>query len=202
MRRAILKLLYDDHVDSGRPKKYQILELKRKIKDSLGFTPAEVQHNLEYLIQNGFILKKREPYPGPQSQRYGTKKTVYKLSTKAMDLFEGESPFSVEGTFGGIVIHGDSNIVQLGYGNVANIQYQDLYRVLEDLKQGVKISEDLPDDEKIYVVSDITAIQTQLVRSDPDRTFLNKLLNRVRETIALGGGLASLMNAVMRHWPF
>ncbi len=202
IRRAILKLLYEEHVGSGIPKKYQIRGLKGMIKESLGFTPPEIQHNLEYLIQNGFILKEQESYPGPQSRRYGQKRTVYRLSTKAIDLFEGQSAFSTEGLFGGISIQGDNNIVQFGYGNVANVNFRDLFLALEDLKQGVKMTEDLPDVEKIYVVSDITTIQSQLVRPEPDKKLLNRVLSRIRGAITFGGGLASLWNAVIHHWPF
>lgn len=194
--------MYREHTGSGRPRTYQIRELKRLIRTELGFTPAEIQHNLEYLIQNSFIRKWQQPYPGPQSQRYGGKRTLYKLTTKGMDLFEGPSPFSAEGLYAGVVIRGDSNIVQVGQGNIANIEYKDLFAALEDLKQGVKISEDIPDEQKIYAVADISAIQTQLVRSTPDPTLLKRLLGRVRDTIALSGGLASLFSTVIEHWPF
>lgn len=202
IRRRTLKLLFEEHVESGRPKTYQIRALRRKIREKLGFAPAELQHNLEYLIQNGYILKEQEEYPGPQSRRYGQMRTVYKLSTKAIDLFEGQSAFSSEGLFAGIGIRGDHNIVQVGYGNIADVSFIDLSSALEDLKQRVKISEDLPDVQKIYVVADITAIQSQLVKPEPDSRLLNGLLSRVRDAIAVGGGLASLMNTVTQHWPF
>src|SRR5256885_15930191 len=126
IRWQTLRFLYEERIKSGTRKRYLWSELRGKIRSELEFTPPETIHNLEYLIQNRFIEKETEPYTGPRSRSFGTERELYFLSTKAIDLSEGESIFSSKPPVQEIVVAGNQNIVQVGPNTYAYVQYQSL----------------------------------------------------------------------------
>ncbi len=201
IRRRILEVLYKKHRESGQVKKYLITELRRLLKEELGLTPAEISHNLDYLIQSEWIVKMREPYTGRAAQAYGTKRETHRISSKGIDLFEGGSPFSMPESYHAINVSGERNIVQVGFGNYANVKYQDLQMALESLLQGVVISEDISAEHKVQTVADVKSIQSQLLKPEQDETLLNRIKGKL-EWLGNIGGLSSLWNMVMQHWPF
>lgn len=201
MRWRILKLLYDERVLSGLRTRYLWSELRVKVRRELGYTPSETVHNLEYLIQNGWIEKQTEPYAGPRSRTFGTQRELYNISAKAVDLFEEGSMFSSSPPLNELVIAGDYNIVQVGPNTYAYAPYQDLQSALVRLIQGVFLSEDLSPAQKMEAIADIKAIQAQLLKPEPEKTFLNKLKEGV-SFLANVAGLANLAMNVLQHWPF
>jgi len=201
IRWQILKLLYDERVESGLRTRYLWSELRMKVRNGLGYSPPETAHNLEYLIQSGWIEKQTEPYTGPRSHTFGTQKELYSISAKAVDLFEEGSVFSSSPPVNELVIAGDYNIVQVGPNTYAYAPYQDLQSALLRLIQGVFLSEDLSPGKKVEAIADIKAIQAQLLKAEPEKTFLNKLKEGV-SFLANVAGLTNLAMNVLQHWPF
>lgn len=200
-RLRILKLLYDERVKSGTRKRYLWIKLRAKIRSELDFTPAETTHNLDYLIQNGFIEKETEPYTGPRSRTFGTERELYSLSAKAIDLFEGESLFSSKPLIQEIVVAGNQNIVQVGPNSYAYVQYQNLQSALNELLQGVILSEELSSEQKVSAISDLKSIQAQLMKPEPDKS----LMNRLKESLSWLANIAGISNFLLnvhRLWPF
>ena len=201
IRWRILRLLYDERVESGSRTRYLWSELRKKVRTELGNTPSETTHNLEYLIQNGWIETETEPYTGPRSRTFGTERQLYNISAKAVDLFEEGSIFSSNPPVHELVISGDYNIVQVGPNTYAYARYQDLQSALLRLLQGVFLSEDLSPVQKFQAIADIKAIQAQLLKPEPEKTFLNKLKEGV-SFLANMAGLSTVVMNVLQHWPF
>ncbi len=172
-----------------------------KVRKELEFSPSETTHNLLYLIQNGWIEKEKEPYTGLKSKAYGTRKELHSISAKAIDLFEEGSMFSEFGSLHGLVVTGDHNVVQVGANVYAHQSYQDLQAALISLFQAVVLSEDLTPEQKFGVIADIKTIQSQVIKAEPDRHFLNKLKENLRWLADIAGLSSFLMN-VFQHWPF
>lgn len=200
IRLQILKLLYDERVSSGTPSRYLWSELKRKVRHELNYNASQTNHNLLYLIQNEWIEKESEPYGGPRARTFGRERVLHQISTKAVDLFEQDSMFSEHSLMQELVIAGDVNIVQVGPNTYAFVEYKDLQYALFSLLQAVMLSEDLSRRQKLQAVADIKAIMASLLHTEPDRTLLNML----KEKVAWLGNIASvssfLMNA-FKHWP-
>ncbi len=201
IRWQILKLLYTERVGSGTRKRYLWSALKGKVREELKFNPSDTSHNLLYLIQNDWIEKESEPYSGPRSRAFGKERELHQFSTKAVDLFEEESLFSEHSAMQELVIAGDLNIVQVGPNTYAYVEYQDLQSALLALLQAVVLSEDLSRRQKLRAMADIKAIMASLLHSEPDRTFLNRLRDRIGWLGDFASFSSFLMN-VFQHWPF
>lgn len=171
------------------------------MREELKFNPSETTHNLLYLIQNDWIEKESEPYSGPRARAFRKERELHQISTKAIDLFEEESMFSEHSSMQDLVIAGDLNIVQVGPNTYAYEEYQDLQSALLALLQAVVLSEHLSPRKKLRAMADIKAIMASLLHSEPDRTFLNRLKDRIGWLGDFAGISSFLMN-VFQHWPF
>lgn len=201
IRWRILRLLYDERVASGTRRRFLWSELRKKVRTELELPPAETTHNLEYLVQSGWVEKEIEPYTGPRSRTFGTMRELYTIAAKAVDLFENGSIFSSSPPVQELVIAGDHNIVQVGPNAYAHVRYGDLQSALQALLQAATLSEELSPDQKLQVMADGRAIQAQLLKPDPDKT----ILNRLKEGVGWLADIASLSNFVanvLRLWPF
>ncbi len=201
IRLRILQHLYEEHRESATRKRYRWMDLRMKVRTELGFAPAETTRNLDYLIQNEFIAKDTEPYTGAKGIRLAKEREFYRISSKAMEFFEGESMFSAGPSLQGLVVAGDHNIVQVGVNVFAHPKYRDLQTALESLLHGVILTEDLPSDRKFQAIADIKAIQAQLLKPEPEGVFLNKLKEGI-SWLAKFAGLSNFLMNVVRHWPF
>lgn len=172
-----------------------------KVRNALGFSPSETTHNLLYLIQNGWIEKEAEPYSGLKSRAYGTRKELHSISAKAIDLFEEGSMFSEPASLYGLAVAGDHNVIQVGTNIYAHQSYQDLQTALIPLFQAVVLSEDLTPEQKFEAIADIKAIQSQLLKAEPNKPVLNKLKENLH-WLGDVAGLSSFLMSVLQHWPF
>ncbi len=172
-----------------------------RVRDELRFSPAETNRNLDYLIQNSFIVKETEPYTGAKGVRLAKEREFYRISSKAIDFLEGESMFSVGSSLQGLVVAGDHNIVQVGVNLFAHEAYRDLQTALESLLHGVILTEDLSSKQKFRAIADIRAIQAQLLKPEPERTLINKLKVGIG-WLAKYAGLSNFLLNISQHWPF
>ena len=201
IRWRILNLLYGERVESGTPKRYLWSALKKKVREELKFNASKTTHNLLYLIQNDWIEKESEPYSGPRARTFGTQRELHQISTKAIDLFEEESMFSEHSSMQELVVAGDLNIVQVGPNTYAYEEFQDLQSALLALLQAVVLSEDFSPRQKLRAMADIKAIMASLLHSEPDRTFLNRLRDRIG-WLGDFAGISSFVMNVLQRWPF
>ena len=89
----ILVFLFNVHRKAGtiEGSKFQITELKRELKE-LGLAPAEIARNLDYLVQNEWILRDSDPYVMTRGgSTISSKRVTYRISSKGIDLFQGPS---------------------------------------------------------------------------------------------------------------
>ncbi len=201
IRWSILRLLYDQRIASGTRKRYLWSELRGSVRTRLRFTPAEATHNLEYLIQNGWIEKETEPYTGPRSRAFGKERELFGISAKTIDLFEEGSVFSSKPPLQEIVVAGNQNIVQVGPNTFAHVTYGDLQSALLALLQAITLSEELSPEQKIGAIADVKTVQAQLLQPEPDRTVLDKLKVGL-SSLANVAGISNFVLTVLRHWPF
>ncbi len=202
----ILRFLFNAHRKAGtiEGSRFQVTELKRELKE-LGLEPAEIARNLDYLVQNEWILRESDPYVMTRGGRtISSKRVTYRISSRGIDLFQGPSQFQRAGSpFSVSVIQNAPGIIQVGNFNYVNIQFRDLYLALDSLAQAILTSDKVPAQEQLDRVADIRTLQAQLSKSATDKTVAQKLWSSI-ETIGKVGAfvafverVASLMHSVL-----
>jgi hypothetical protein len=195
IRARILGYFYDRnaHATSRFGKKgsaVKISDVKAELKALQGLTQQQVMSNLTYLIDRAWV--KSVDQEKTVSTRGGTTipsvVTFYEITAQGIEKIEGPSQFERPDRYPGININAiGSNVITLGDGNYVNVQYQQLFSKLSDLKRAISVSESLTDNDKLDAAVDIETLKDQLVKSEPDGDVIRSLWPRVEKTAAVAG---------------
>ncbi|HEY5122818.1 MAG TPA: hypothetical protein VIK14_03705 [Ignavibacteria bacterium] len=195
IRQLMLKYFYDINKNAssliGKKKSSarSISNIRSDLKSLYGLKQNEVISNLTYLISQGWIGEK------PISKSFPTTKgtiipsiTIYYIITAAgIDKIDGPTEFTRD-KFSGIKIEATGqNIITLGDGNKINAKFEDAGNALNELKEAVKLSEKVTEDEKVDVVVDIESIQDQLAKPNPNKSVLKSLWNSLGKLATIDG---------------
>ena len=200
MREAILGHMHDEYRRSraANPGRRKISEIKKAMK-SQGFTPQEIVRNLDYLVQTRWIIREEERYPVMGGRRPVMAKQLYfKISDKGVDYKAGPSKFQNIERYEGINVSSVGSVVVVGGNNVVNASYTELYGSLSILGEAIKANDKLTDEEKLNAQAEIETIKNQLVKSNPDRTTIQRAWAALK-TIATLEGVAA---AAIRVYAF
>ena len=85
-------------------------------------------------------------------------------------------------------------VTVVGEGNVVNTHFTNLSRELEQLRTEFYESQ-LPDSEKLMVVSDIESLLAQLQKPEPNRTVVANLWEGIQRAAAVAGLSSALVQA-------
>jgi hypothetical protein len=197
IRDAILRYLYDRHQHARGPKgvAVQISELQSAMKER-GIARKEVNSNLDYLIQKGWIREvvtsRRFTTPGGTQVERPT--TTYKISDVGIDLMESASAFKRDDLSGRANVTNIHGVTVIGTDNVVvNTQYSDVYRALDDLEAAVSESTELDDANKLSALADLEGLKAQLAKPTPNRAVVAQLWSGI-EKVVVAGGLAELLH--------
>ncbi len=198
VREAILDYLHTEYrrsraVDPGRRK---VSEIKAAMK-AREFTQQEVARNLDYLVQTGWILREEERYPVMGGSRpVMATQPYFKISNKGTDYKEGASKFQKIERYEGINVRAIGSVVVVGGDNVVNASYTDLYGALGILGESIKTSDKLTEEQKLNAQADIETIKSQIVKSDPDRTIVQRSWDDLKTVATLEGVAAAAARVV------
>lgn len=194
IRAQILRYFYDRNAKatSRYTKKgsaAKISDVKKDLKERHGLKQAQVNSNLTYLIDKGWInttdIEKTVKVSGGTVP---STTTWYEISASGIDKIEGESEFKVNPRYAGININATGqNVITLGDGNVVNAQYAALRTELETLREAIVASSDIEEDVKFDTVTDIDTMTDQLAKSEPNPTVVKHLWSGV-EAVATTAG--------------
>jgi hypothetical protein len=175
----------------------KISDVKRDLKQAHGLMQQQVNSNLTYLLDKGWIVE--QTVEKTFSVRGGTVPSSvswYKISSAGIDHLEGESEFKPAPRFSGINITATGqNVITLGDGNVVNAKYTALHSELERLRAAVVAAPDLAEADKLEVVANVETIKTQLALEKPDRSIMAKLWPAIEATVTLAG-FVDLVNRI------
>jgi hypothetical protein len=168
----------------------KILEIRQALKSSHDLSQQEVWSNLTYLISMEWVREVRIEKSVPL--RTGTvvpqTTTYYEITAVGIDKIEGPGEFTTD-KFKGIKIEATGqNIITVGDGNQVNARYGDAASALADLKKAFLQSDKVNETQKLEVVADIDSIQSQLAKTEPNRSVIRTIWGGIRET-ATGAGL-------------
>jgi hypothetical protein len=180
IRSLMLQYFYDRNstATSARGKKgfaIKISDIRKDLKAMHDLSQQEVMSNLNYLLSQGWIaeetIQKSVPLRSgtviPQSTSY------YRITAEGIDKIEGPGEFTMD-KFKGIKIDATGqNIITLGDGNQVNARYGDIGQALADLRKEFVESNDLTETQKLDAVADIASIESQLVKTTPNRAIVS-----------------------------
>jgi len=193
IRSILLKYFYDrnKNATSARGKKgsaVKISDIKRELKASHGLTQQEIQSSLTYLISQGWVEEERveKSIIAPQGTVVPSATSYYKITAAGIDKIEGPGEFTMP-KFQGINIQATGqNIITLGNGNQINAQFSELGQALVELREAI-IKSNKPELEKMNIVADIDTIQSQLAKTNPNKSIINIAWEGIKVASAING---------------
>jgi hypothetical protein len=195
IRERMLRYFYD-RAQKSRSKtgKYgyamKISDVKADLKEAYGYSQQQVLANLRYLVDRGWVRETQETKQVPTrgGMVVPSTTTFYEVSAEGTDRIEGGSAFEPPTRFEGINIEATgTNVITLGDGNAVNVEFQQLFNDLSDLRAQLISSPDLTDEQKLSVAVDIDTLKGQLASSKPDAEIASRLWNRIERAANIAG---------------
>jgi hypothetical protein len=197
IREKILESLYKLH-KNARSRNSQmtgIRDLSRTVKTFLPkIKENEVASNVTFLVQNDLVEEVQVENFFAKKSFGGAKPTYkYRLSRNGLGYFEHGSKFDNSSVFAGIGdVNGSGNFIIVGNSNsvtnISNVTYAEGHKIAEDLRRRVNALGELTDDEKISIQSDIETIKSQLSKTNPDKT----ILERAKDNLSVLANIATV----------
>ncbi len=182
IRIAILRFLYESHRKAGSLSggRFKITDLKRELKAG-GLKPAEITRNLDYLVQNEWIVRDVKPFTIFRNKTpVSSEQVTYRVSSRGIDLFQGESQFQAPGSLYGInIVQNAPGVIQVGSFNYVDGRFRELYAELDSLTRTALLSDAISDEEKWLTLAEVKTMQAQLMKQDPDPSILRKAWSRI-----------------------
>ena len=209
VRIIILGYFYDRNkaATSARGKKgyaIKISDVRKELKASHGLSQQEVMSNLNYLISQGWIVEERvaKSVPLPSGTIIPQDTPFYRISAAGIDKIEGPGEFTMD-KFKGIRIEATGqNIITVGDGNKVDARFGDIATALSELRQALVQSTTLTEVQKLDAVADIDSIESQLVKSEPNRAVVKGAWESVKKLDSVLGIAEKLGKAAGLLAPF
>lgn len=195
VRDAILRYLYKLHQNARGPRgvatKIRDLHVAMKKQE---ISSKEVNSNLDYLIQKGWVKEvvTERAFTTPQGTVRKSEVHSYKISDIGIDKLEGASIYSRVDRFQGINITNIKGVTIVGSGNAVNMEYSDLYEILDNLQDLTNKAQNLSDEDKLNVTADIESLKNQLSKSKPNRDVIARLWSGI-EKVVTGAGIIEVV---------
>jgi len=187
IRRLVLQYFFDRNANatSLRGKRggaaVTMIVLRADLKASLGLSRSQVVGNLTYLLSQSWVEERavEKSFATPRGGIVPSVTPYFVITAAGIDKIAGPSEF-MRDRFQGIRIEATGqNIITLGDGNRVNVRYQDLGEALSRLRDELNTHDELDDSTKIALAADISCLQDQLVRPEPNKTVLKALWDGV-----------------------
>lgn len=189
-RDAILRELYDQHKSARGPRGVLVgvKQLQKKLKLK-GLKQQEVSSNLDYLIQKGWANEQEivNRYKSPRGLIQESVSYKYKISDTGIDQLEEASVYNKTDHFKNINITNVGGVTIVGNGNVVNTKWGKFSNYLNELEKSLTTSNNLSEEDKLNFIAEISTIQSQLSKPNPDTSIISRAWNSV-EAIASAAG--------------
>lgn len=192
IRDAILRHLYDVHERARGPKAVAIgIKKLQKAMKTLGIKQAEVNSNVDYLVQKGWVRRvvEERKYTTPGGTERSSQKISYKISDVGIDRLEAASTYQRAAALAGVNITNVHGVTVVGSGNVVNTEFTDLARLLDELEREVAGKETVDEADRLNALADLGTIQTQLSKPEPDVGIIQRAWSKVEAAAAVGGAV-------------
>jgi DNA-binding transcriptional ArsR family regulator len=150
-----------------------VTDIKKGLK-ALDISQSEVVTNLDYLLQNDWVKEEidRRTFKSAKGFEFLSETRRYRLSDAGIRYIEGESAFDKSNRFTGINITNLGGVTVVGNNNVVRNEYLEVFKLLDQLENEVKLSDKVSDEQKLGAVSDIRTIKEQLSKPIPGKEII------------------------------
>jgi hypothetical protein len=168
-----------------------ITDLQKALRPH-GLKQQDVAHNLDYLVQKGWVREviEERSFTTARGTRQSSERITYKISDVGIDRLEAASTFR-RSEIGSINITNVHGVTVVGDGNIVSTTFTDLSRALSDARQIVLSQPELPESAKLDIVADIDTLQSQLQKPAPNRQVVGDVWEGLQRTLN-GVGLVEL----------
>lgn len=192
IRQMVLQYFYDrnSNATSRKGKKgssIKMQDIKSELKERHSFKDNQIVSNLNYLLSQGWVEEEKEKksFTNAKGFSFPSETVFYSITAAGIDKIEGPSQFTPK-KFEGIKIEATGqNIITIGDGNQVNVKYKETAEALLDLKKAVKETDELNEEAKLEIVSDIETIQGQLSKTNPNKTVIQTLWSGIEKSAAV-----------------
>ncbi len=163
--------------------------IRADLKASPGLKIQQVQSNLTYLLSQGWVEDQSiaKSYTTPKGGVIPSTTSYYIITAAGIDKICGPSEFTPD-RFEGIKIEATGqNIITLGNGNKINAKYQQIGEALSELRNQIKASPSLTENQKLDAVVDIDSLQDQLAKQTPNKTVVQSLWENINRVATIAG---------------
>lgn len=200
IREIILKFLYDKSVSAWGEnlRRETSPPIEREVERS-GYSRPQAVHNLSYLVDTGWVKKESESYTSSFGKTKTRGKTIYyRISDKGINHFEGKSNFQKSHMQTGINIVNVNGVTVVGDNNFVQTEQQDLYQILDLIKEEFSHLDNVDDTQKLAVKSDIETIQAQLAKPQP----VKQIIQLAWGSLSFLANVDGLMNLYQKAEPY
>jgi hypothetical protein len=204
IRQMILQYFYDraHNATSLRGKKGSSLKMKdvkSGLKALFGLKDNQIISNLTYLLSQEWVKEEieKKAFTTPKGVSVPSETHYYSITAAGTDKIEGPGRFTPK-RFSGINIEAVGSVVTIGDGNQINVKFKEAAQALSDLRNSVSDSNELNDEGKLDIVTDIDSIQDQLAKPNPNKSVIQTLWNGIERSAAVG----TLTDLVHRVAPY
>lgn len=188
VRDKILRYLYDVHRQAKGLKSIAtgVQDLQGTMKKNYGIKRPDVNSNLDYLLQKGWVKETVEPqiFRTPQGTLRQVSRKKYKISALGIDRLEAASIYHREESFARINVTNVHGVTVIGErNNIVNTESTDLARTLSELEKSIEKSNSLSDEEKINTLGDLATIQGQLAKTKPDKNIIRRVWAGIEQVV-------------------
>lgn len=185
IREAVLKFLYDYNREKAQWLSPEMVVNRLR---SQGFERQQVNRNINYLTDEGYIRKKSVKVKSSAGPLDFEK---IMISSKGIQLFE-KSKFTRK-TFSSISLEGDNNVIVMGdnLGSITQtkgISIVELNKFIEEVKKAA-----LSEDEKMNLIADVETIKSQLVKPSPSKQIIQLAWTAINAAATFSGAHDFLM---------
>jgi hypothetical protein len=193
IREMILEYFYDRNntATSRKGKKgshIKISDIRSDLKERHGFKAGDIVGHLNYLHSQGWIEieVEKKSFTNPKTGvTFPSETEWYFITASGIDKIEGPGRFTPK-RFSGINIEAVGSVVTIGDGNQINVKFKEAAQALSDFRNAVIKTDELKDDVKLDIVTDIDSIQDQLAKPTPNKTVIQTLWSGIEKAAAVG----------------
>jgi len=190
IRGLLLDFLYQHHrkAKGVTAQEIGIRDLQQALKARFGLSQSDVAHNLDYLLQQGWVIeiRRNRTFRTIGGMELPREQVTYKISKAGMEQIEGDSEFKRTSPYGGINIGSLNNsVVVVGHRNVVKTRFAPLAEALEALRREVARA-DLPEETKKDTTADLETIQQQLAKEEPDISIVARAWSAAEKVVTIG----------------
>jgi hypothetical protein len=194
-RDRILRFLYQRHKTTRGINKIPIgiRDLQSEMKKQHQMSQADVSSNLDYLIQTGWVREvvKERAFTTKAGMEVSAEQCKYKISDVGINHLEAGTVFKRPQAASQINITNIKGVTILGDGNIVNTEFTDLSRAIDELDRAIADSKSLSDEQKLDAAADLSTIQSQIAKKNPDRSIVNAAWSALNSVATVDGVLGA-----------